>query len=96
MNKLISTIFVASFAVIISTTIIFASTESMLQPSSDKKIVKYENVSIHKGDCLSTIALEYNTSDMSTKDFVDYIKNFNNLKTDTIYYGNNILVPIFE
>ncbi len=102
MNKIFTTSIIVSFIVIISTTVIFAqsltmptSTVSSISNSSTQ-IVRYENVYINSGDCLSTIAEEYNTSSMSTKEFTKYIKEFNNLKTDTIYYGNNILVPIYK
>ncbi len=100
MNKLFTTSIIVSFIVIISTTVIFAQTLAMPMPtatvSSIKTVVRYESVQINEGDCLSVIAESYNTTDMSTKEFTNHIKQFNNLKTDTIYYGNNILVPIYK
>ncbi len=95
MNKLFSIVFTISVFVIISTTVIFAQSQTTI-PTLEKSIVRYENVNIESGDCLSLIAQEYNTSNMSDKDFTKYLKTFNNLKTDTIYYGDSILVPIFE
>ncbi len=98
MNKIFTTGIIVSFIVIISTTVIFAQSltvSTATTVSSNKTIVRYENVYINEGDCLSVIAESYNTTELSTKEFTKYIKDFNNLKTDTIYYGNNILVPIF-
>ncbi len=96
MNKFIMTYVLAIIFVIISTTVIFAQGFNTSNKYEDKTIIKYETVKIYEGDCLSLIAEQHNTSNMSNKEFVKYLKNFNNLKSDTIYYGNNILVPIFK
>ncbi len=100
MNRIIFLNTIVSFIIILSTSAIFADT--LINTGKDdvninsKSIVRYENVSIENGDCLSQIATEYNTSDMTTEEFINYLKTFNNLKSDTIYYGNNILIPIYE
>lgn len=96
MNKIIFTNIIISFIVIVSTTVIFAQTLSVTMPKQEQNIVRYETVSIEEGDCISVLAQKYNTSNMTTKQFTKYIKDFNNLKSDTIYYGNSILIPIFE
>lgn len=96
MKKIIFTI-VISFIIIISTTVIFAGSSPVYNKEvSNEKIVKYENVYIEEGDCISLIAEQYNTSSMSTSEFTKYLKKFNNLRNDKIYYGDNILIPIFE
>lgn len=96
MKKIIFTI-VISFIIIISTTVIFAGSLSAYNKEiSSEKIVKYESVYIEEGDCISLIAEQYNTSSMSTSEFTKYLKKFNSLRNDKIYYGNNILIPIFE
>ena len=56
----------------------------------------YESVQINNGDTLWDIAKEYNTCDISTKDFVDEIKSVNGLTGDYITDGNYILVPVYE
>lgn len=86
--------FIIIFIVIISTTVLFASSSSN-SSKNELQIVRYESVLINEGDCLSTICEKYNTSLMSTSAFTKYVKSFNNLKNDTIYYGDSILVPIF-
>ncbi len=96
MNKIMSIVAIAFFVVLVSTTVIFAQSLSENNVVSQKAIIRYENVKIDEGDCLSVIAEENNTSELSTKDFTRYIKKFNNLKSDTIYYGDSILIPIFD
>lgn len=102
MNKVIIINIIVAITVILSTSAIFADTTNYknntqsIDTTISKSIVRYETVSIQNGDCLSVIAEKHNTSNMSTSDFIDYIKTFNNLKSDTIYFGNSILIPIFE
>ncbi len=95
MKKIMTIFVIVTFLVLISTTVIFAQAFNINNIQHDN-IIRYESVEIKRGDCLSLIAHEYNTSTLSTKEFTKYLKKFNNLKTDTIYYGNNILVPIFK
>ncbi len=100
MNRIIFLNTIISFIIVVSTSVIFADT--LMGTSKEdahinsKAIVRYENVNIENGDCLSQIAMDYNTSDMTTDEFINYLKTFNNLKSDTIYYGNSILIPIYE
>lgn len=97
MNKIMSIFAIVSAVVLISTTVIFAQSLTYnTEVTPEKTIVRYENIEINDGDCLSVIAEKYNTSDLSTKEFTKYLKKFNNLKSDTIYYGDSILVPIFS
>lgn len=56
----------------------------------------YESVLINNGDTLWSIAKEYNTSDISTNDYIDEIKTINGLTGDSINGGNYILIPVYE
>lgn len=89
-------VFTILCAVILSTTVLFASNITINMPKPTQQITRYESVYINKGDTLSNICEEHNTSSLSTYEFTKYVKIFNNMKSDTIYYGDKILIPIFN
>ncbi len=89
MKKIIPVILIITL--LLPTYILLASS-----PNSNDVPSYYKKVLINSGDTLISISSDYNTSSMSNKDFVRYIKNFNGLKSNDIYYGNFIIIPIFD
>ena len=60
----------------------------------DKKL-SYVSFTINPDDSLWSIAKKYeNQYDGSFNEFIDEIKRCNGLKSDTIYAGNKIVVPV--
>ena len=57
--------------------------------------VYYELVDINKGDSLWTIAEEYNTKFDDVRDYIEVIKEFNNMKGTIIHNGDKILIPVY-
>ncbi len=88
MKKIIFIILLIIF--ILPNYILLGSTKNSLQPTH------YEKVLIKSGDSLYSISYTYNTSNMTDKEFVKYIKKFNGLKSNDIYYGNSIIIPMYD
>ncbi|WP_058485482.1 cell division suppressor protein YneA [Defluviitalea phaphyphila] len=59
-------------------------------------IKKYKQVRIKKGDTLWDIAKEYKPENQSINQYINYIKEFNNMKSYDIYAGDNIIIPIYK
>ncbi len=57
--------------------------------------VYYKSVDIVKGDTLWEIAEKYKIEDISTNNYVLEIKKFNNMKSDKIKVGQEIIIPIY-
>lgn len=55
---------------------------------------EYKTVVVGVGDSLWSIASEHTSGDIRHK--IDDIREFNNLKTDTLSIGDHILVPIYD
>lgn len=64
--------------------------------AKEQEPTSYESVLINNGDSLWSIAKEYNTYNVSTKDYINDIKDINGLTGDSINSNNYILVPIYE
>ena len=64
--------------------------------ASTKEATSYESIQIHNGDTLWSLAKEYNTSELSTNDFVKEIKEVNNLSSDYINNGNYLIIPVYK
>lgn len=61
---------------------------------TDKKL-SYVCVTINKNDSLWSIAKQYKDRyDGSFSDFITEIKRCNGLKSNTIYAGNKIVIPV--
>lgn len=57
----------------------------------------YTSIEIEKGDTLWTIAEEYITSEyVSIQEYVEDIKEVNNLGDDEIHFGQHLMVPYFS
>ena len=71
------------------------ATISFGQTDTKEKEVYYELVDITMGDSLWTIAEEYNTEFDDVREYVEILKEFNNLSGDHIRTGDKILVPVY-
>lgn len=62
--------------------------------------VQYEKsfttIEIEAGDTLSSIAAEYSISSVNDADYIQEVKEINNLKSDTIHMGCYLLVPVYH
>ncbi|NLK21076.1 MAG: LysM peptidoglycan-binding domain-containing protein [Epulopiscium sp.] len=59
-------------------------------------IERYEQISIRRGDSLWKIAQNHKPQDLSTSKYVAYIKEFNHLKSNELYAGDSIIIPIYK
>ena len=75
--------------------VISFATISFGKTDIEKTEVYYELVDINKGDTLWTIAEEYNTKFDDVRDYIEVIKEFNNMKGTIIQYGDKILIPVY-
>lgn len=61
--------------------------------------IEYEksfiSIEIEQGDTLTSIAQEYATSEAEYQDYIEEVKNINNLKNDIIHNGCYLLVPVY-
>ncbi|MBE6008791.1 MAG: LysM peptidoglycan-binding domain-containing protein [Lachnospiraceae bacterium] len=71
------------------------ATISFGKTNAKQKEVYYELVDITKGDTLWTIAEEYNTEFGDVREYIEVIKEFNNMSGDHIKSGDKILVPVY-
>lgn len=63
----------------------------------DRERVTYISVPITASDTLSTIADQYYCREFgSMKDYVKEIRQYNSLKSDSIYAGNHLIVPVYN
>ena len=57
----------------------------------------YKCITIEEGDTLWDIANEYKTEEYaSTQDYIDEVLAMNNLNTDMIVDGTNLLIPYYK
>lgn len=58
----------------------------------------YKSITISDGDTLWSIAREYMDSEHydSIKEYIKEVKQMNSLTSDTISYGENIIVPYYS
>ncbi|NLK96978.1 cell division suppressor protein YneA [Defluviitalea saccharophila] len=59
-------------------------------------VQKYEEVHIQKGDTLWEIAKKYKPNHQNIKQYVSSIKEFNHMKSDKLYAGEKIIIPIYK
>lgn len=57
---------------------------------------KLKAVTVHAGDTLWSIAEKNNTSDMDVREFIDDIKEKNDLASAEIQEGQKLLIPVHE
>lgn len=70
---------------------------SHAEAAIDQDRISYISVPITAADTLSTIANEYYCAEFgSMKDYVKEIRQYNSLKSDSIYAGNHLIVPVYN
>lgn len=61
--------------------------------------IQYEKsfltIEIEEGDTLTSIAAEYSVSSVKYVDYIQEVKDINNLKSDTIHTGCYLLIPVY-
>lgn len=63
--------------------------------SAKETKITYVSVLITASDTLSSIAEQYYSQEFgSRKDYIKRIRQYNSLKSDAIYAGNHLIVPI--
>lgn len=88
-NKLFRALMIFTFTAFI---LIKAATMAFSYvPSAERE---YKTVVVSAGDSLWSIASEHTSGDIRRK--VSDIKNFNNLKSNTLSVGDHILVPLYD
>lgn len=88
-NKLFRALMVFTIAVFV---LLKAATMTFSYVPSEQR--EYKTVVVGAGDSLWSIASEHTSGDIRRK--VADIKDFNNLKTDTLSVGEHILVPLYD
>ncbi len=95
-NKMILFIMVALIVVIGSTGFksLFASAHASVNESVQYKY--YKSIVIEDGDTLWNIATECSSSQMTTKECVQEIKELNQLSSEAIQEGQHLVVPYYD
>ena len=91
-NKIMLTIgvvLILSISIIGSITVVKAD-ESVQYNKS------FKSIEIKSGDTLSSIAREYVIIDAEYDDYIQEVRNINNLGSDTIHAGCYLMVPVYE
>lgn len=103
MRKVVS--FISSKKAFIIIGIIFIAITYMCITKKDTTDSKASNASqkyftcitVENGDTLWNIAETYKTEEYSsTQEYIDEVISINNLKTDVIVAGTNLLIPYYE
>lgn len=68
---------------------------SKVEASSTKEKY-YTSIRIEDGDSLWPIAEEYAAPGIDYKDFIMEVKQINSLSSDTINYGESLVIPQFK
>ena len=63
---------------------------------SSNHIAHYKSIDVTTGDTLWEIAQDYKQEHVSTTEYVSIIKDFNNMRNDTIKIGQQIIIPIYK
>ena len=83
-------IFITIIAVFSIVSISFGNT------GSSNHIAHYKSIEVTTGDTLWEIAQDYKQENVSIIEYVSIIKDFNNMKNDTIKIGQQIIIPIYK
>ena len=79
--------------IVVSGCIITDSFQSIAQSESGAHGTFYKSITIQKGDTLWDIAEEYITDDFdSIQEYIDLLKDMNNLDSDQILSGDNLII----
>ena len=60
------------------------------------RVIEVIDVHVQEHDSLWSIASKYDSCNMSIREYIEFIKEFNHLENSTIYVGKEIQVPIIE
>ena len=77
--------------------ILISHKDSPATSASNASKKYYKCITIEEGDTLWEIANEYKTEEYaSTQDYIDEVLAMNNLNTDVIVDGTNLLIPYYK
>lgn len=77
--------------------ILISHKDSPATSASNASKKYYKCITIEEGDTLWDIANEYKTEEYaSTQDYIDEVLAINNLNTDVIVDGTNLLIPYYK
>jgi hypothetical protein len=77
--------------------ILISHKDSPATSASNASKKYYKCITIEEGDTLWDIANEYKTEEYaSTQDYIDEVLAMNNLNTDVIVDGTNLLIPYYK
>jgi len=94
MKKKNMMMYIIIFIILLSGAVSFHVTADETMPQK-QKVVK--SVYIEDGDCIWNIAREYfQVENRNIESYVKEIKKCNNLSSDTIYAGQNLIIPYYE
>ena len=93
MVLLLATVFVITIG-----SVIFGSIFSSAKNSDDdiQRYKYYKSVVIEQGDSLWSIEQEYKAKDVTTKEYVEELKELNALKSESIHEGQHLLVAYYD
>lgn len=88
---------IAGIIIITFLYILISHKDSPATSASNASTKYYKCITIEEGDTLWDIANEYKTEEYaSTQDYIDEVLSINNLNTDVIVDGTNLLVPYYQ
>jgi nucleoid-associated protein YgaU len=86
----VAVVFVIAF--VAGMTFLFRSDVS----ANNESVIRYETVQIEAGDTLWSIAREhYKQQNGDIRDYIEEIRECNNLATDTITEGHYLCIPVY-
>jgi len=89
-------IVLAAFAFVVTCTVIFMNPSKAVANNNKQIHISYDSVLIEPGDTIWSIAEDHLNSEWGTvSDYVYKIMKVNDMKSDIIYAGNYIIVPIY-
>lgn len=91
-SNYIMSITISFFVIILLSICILNKAKADAYTNYEKSFISIE---IEEGDTLSSIAEEYALTPSQYRDYIDEIKNINNLKSDKIHSGCYLLVPLY-
>ena len=93
MVLLLATVFVITIGSVVFGSI-FSSAKN---PDEDIQRYKYyKSIVIEQGDSLWSIAQEYKSNDVTTKEYVEELKELNALKSENIREGQHLMVAYYD
>ena len=97
-NKLIdNNNIMLTILVILFFSIFILGSMSMVRASDSIQYAKsFISIEVESGDTLTSIAKEYAISVAHYSDYVEEVKNINNLKDDRIYAGCYLMIPVYQ